>query len=81
MVEILSQDKQRDRVKKFSVYEKYGIREYWIIEPEDRTIEIITLEKNKLVLNQKRQKDEPIQSAILKGFSVSYQGILDRKRS
>ncbi len=29
-----------DRKKKFRLYEKYGVREYWLVEPRDQLIEV-----------------------------------------
>jgi Uma2 family endonuclease len=40
VVEIISRDsRHRDRVTKFGEYERGGVREYWLIDPEHRTAE------------------------------------------
>ncbi len=40
-IEILSPStKERDRVAKRRVYSKYGVREYWIVDPATKTVEI-----------------------------------------
>ncbi len=36
-----------DRVLKFNMYEKAGVTEYWIVEPEGKFINIFTLQENK----------------------------------
>ncbi len=38
IIEILSENKKRDFVKKKRIYEKYGVTEYWIIDPNQHTI-------------------------------------------
>lgn len=38
IIEVLSSDKKRDTVIKKSLYEKAGVKEYFIINPADRTI-------------------------------------------
>lgn len=41
VVEILSPSTQRrDRVVKYGLYQRAGVREYWIVNPEDRTVQV-----------------------------------------
>ncbi len=40
-IEVLSPSTARqDRGKKFGLYERYGVREYWIVDPEAQFIEV-----------------------------------------
>jgi Uma2 family endonuclease len=44
-VEILSYwTKKKDIAEKFALYERSGVREYWIVDPADQTIELYGLE-------------------------------------
>jgi len=48
IVEILSPStSQKDRKLKFELYEEYGVREYWIASPDDRSVTVNVLEKGK----------------------------------
>ncbi|TYQ15637.1 UNVERIFIED_CONTAM: Uma2 family endonuclease [Acetivibrio alkalicellulosi] len=38
---------RRDRVSKFNMYEKAGVKEYWIVETEGKFINVFTLQENK----------------------------------
>ncbi len=50
VIEILSPSNEGyDKKDKKQVYEKYGIKEYWIIEPYEKTVTGFTLIKNKFV--------------------------------
>ncbi|WML55139.1 Uma2 family endonuclease [Neobacillus sp. PS3-12] len=41
VVEVLSPSTSRnDRVKKYNTYQRYGVKEYWIIDPYNETVEI-----------------------------------------
>jgi Uma2 family endonuclease len=45
IVEVLSESTaRRDRIDKFLLYEKHGVREYWIVEPTRLIVEVYTLE-------------------------------------
>ena len=45
VVEVLSPStEQRDRELKRKVYAKYGVVEYWLVDPDSRTIEVMELE-------------------------------------
>ena len=52
VVEILSPSTRRhDRLVKLDLYQRAGVREYWIVNPEDKTVQVLTL-KNGLLLPQ-----------------------------
>jgi Uma2 family endonuclease len=47
IVEVLSPSTEtRDRKAKYELYEKYGVREYWLAHPEARFIEVFLLTGN-----------------------------------
>ncbi len=37
---------RRDKVLKFNKYEKAGVKEYWIVEPEGKFVSVFTLQEN-----------------------------------
>ena len=44
IIEILSPStEERDRDDKFNLYQKHGVREYWLVEPEAKFIEVYVL--------------------------------------
>jgi len=47
VVEILSPGTaHRDLRKKFEIYERHGVREYWLVQPTDRTVMVFRLTEN-----------------------------------
>ena len=45
VIETLSPSSRRhDRVVKLDLYQKAGVREYWVVNPEDRTVQVMVLE-------------------------------------
>lgn len=53
VVEILSPSTARnDRKHKKDVYEAAGVREYWIVEPETKSVEVYLLRDGKLELDE-----------------------------
>ena len=52
VVEVLSPSTARyDRGHKNEIYEKYGVKEYWIVDPANRTVEQYILEESRFVLH------------------------------
>lgn len=72
IVEVLSAGTARaDRGKKFQLYERHGVREYWLADPEGEYFEIFRLEDGRFV----RQgaygiEDGSFESAVLGGKTV-----------
>ena len=42
---------RRDRMEKFAAYEKYGVKEYWLISPNEKRVEVYIRKDDKLILD------------------------------
>ncbi len=71
VAEIISEStKVRDQTTKKALYEKYGVKEYWIVYPDKEKIEQFLLENKKLILNKTFQKTEELFSKVIDGFTL-----------
>ena len=53
VVEILSPSSVRhDRFEKFQIYEKNGVKEYWIVDPTGKLVEVYHLVEGKFILDE-----------------------------
>jgi Uma2 family endonuclease len=51
VIEIISPSSvRRDRIVKFNLYRNAGVREYWIVEPETKTVQACTLKDGQYIL-------------------------------
>lgn len=64
-----------DRRKKFEIYAKAGVREYWIIDPAARTIELFALHGSRYELRGKFGIGETVHSEVLPSFAVKVEDI------
>ncbi|MEX2684959.1 MAG: Uma2 family endonuclease [Candidatus Sigynarchaeota archaeon] len=51
IIEILSSNRDLDLVRKKAIYEKYGVMEYWIVDPEEKKIQVHIMSKNNKQFN------------------------------
>ena len=71
VIEILSSgDKKRDTVKKKAIYEKYGVKEYWIVDPDTETISVFILEEKVFQEKGIYKRNQVLESTLLPGFSL-----------
>ena len=70
LVEILSPSSvKHDTVRKRELYEKNGVREYWIVDVKERAVSQLTLRKKHYVLTELGEADV-IKGAVLSGFEM-----------
>ena len=50
VVEIISGTARRDRVEKLDLYARYGVAEYWIVDPEAQTVDFLLNENGRFVV-------------------------------
>jgi Uma2 family endonuclease len=68
-VEIISDDSvERDRVTKYDEYERSGVREYWILDPETRQADFYVLGPDGRYAPASPDTDGVYRSAALPGF-------------
>ena len=70
VIEILSMSTaKRDRMDKYELYKKFGVREYWIVDPNNGEIDIHYFEKEKVesYFYEKEKEDHFIEVGIFDG--------------
>jgi Uma2 family endonuclease len=71
VVEILSPSTaDRDRELKLTLYARYGVREYWIVDPEDSSVEVMALEEAG-VESARRYTTGRVESPVLPGLEIA----------
>lgn len=70
-IEIVSPGKEnarRDREVKRQVYSKHQVKEYWIVDPQNRSLEIYRLKRRNFVLAETLMDDDEVTSPLLPEF-------------
>ena len=71
IVEILSPSTiENDRIYKKLVYEKFGVKEYWIVDPQEEMIEVWALQDDGFQLFRKAKKDQQFKSRLLEDLEL-----------
>jgi len=72
VVEILSPTtSKRDRGVKLKAYARHGVTEYWIVDPDQRAVEVYRLDRERYLAPRIFREQEQLTSAMLPSFSLS----------
>lgn len=82
VIEVVSKySRKHDTFIKFNLYQKYGIKEYWIIDTEAETIsQYILNEKNMYALQKIYEITEDVKVNVLKSCTISLKELLKRTK-
>lgn len=72
VVEILSPGNSKREMKdKFSVYEESGVKEYWLVSPTEKAVQVFRLNENGQFIGiQPYTEDDSLTTPILPGLSI-----------
>ena len=71
VIEIVSpgtENMRRDRIMKRQVYGKFGVNEYWVVDPQTRTVEVYREQDEKLELAITLADGDELRTAVLPEF-------------
>jgi Uma2 family endonuclease len=72
VVEILSESTAyRDLIQKKKLYERFGVKEYWVVAPDDELVEVYILTENGgYQLSRSYIKEDTLTSRMIKGLQL-----------
>ena len=71
-IEVVSpgaENERRDRTVKRQAYSKFGVREYWVVDGYQQTIEVYRLEQGQLILVTTLTNNEQLTTPLLPAFT------------
>ncbi|KAA0989355.1 Uma2 family endonuclease [Dyadobacter aurulentus] len=76
VVEIISKSSRNmDTVVKKEIYERYGVKEYWIVFPDKTSIEVYTLQSGQYQLLGNFTGDQLVQTPVFPGLDFKAEAI------
>jgi len=76
IVEILSEGTSAmDRSEKFALYERFGVPEYWIVDPETETVQVFQLVDGRYPVALEFRKTDVLESPRFSGLSISLSAV------
>ena len=71
VIEILSESTAyQDMVKKKKLYAQFGVKEYWIIDPGEKTAETYSLKNDTFILMKRFSEKDVLESILLPGLKI-----------
>ena len=78
VIEIVSpgtENERRDRVAKKQLYGKHGVKEYWIVDYENHSIDVYEVRGHSMRLRARSNEEDEITSSVLPGFHCKAKSI------
>ena len=80
-VEVVSEaTAYRDLVTKKRLYAESGVKEYWIVDPGERAVDVLRLHGRKYDLHRRYNEQDTLESPLLEGLSIDLASVFAWKR-
>jgi len=76
IIEILSSNRSHDMITKLNLYERAGVNEYWMIDPETQIISVLELIEGRYTFRAYSGKDE-VPLAAIPGCTVDFKKVFE----
>jgi Uma2 family endonuclease len=81
VIEILSKSTASDdKGDKKDVYEKYGVKEYWLADPAKRAFEVYSLVNDRFKLTTYLEENGVLKSSVMEGFELDIEQVFEDAR-
>jgi Uma2 family endonuclease len=81
IIEIMSPDtREQDRQLKRKLYSRFGVGEYWIVDPDTEMVEVLAWSEMGYATAGRYRKTDPLSSPTLPGFSLPLQKVFTNLR-
>jgi len=64
-----------DLIGKKELYEQFGVKEYWIVDPRKQRVDVYQNVKQQFELDQRIELEGIVTSVVIKGFEINYENI------
>jgi len=79
VVEILSPGNNTKELKnKYEVYEEDGVKEYWIVSPQDETFVLYALADGRYIASRIMVAGDIVKSSVLNGFALNLEQLFGK---
>ena len=80
IIEIVSPgNSNRDVSDKFALYQRHGVREYWIVHPNDQTVNVFILKEGQFILEGMYGYGSTVKVNIWDGFEIDLTDVFDKQ--
>ncbi len=80
VVEVISPGTEKvDKEEKFKEYEKAGVKEYWICDPDKKEVFVYYLEEGKYKLFGHFKGEDKLRSKLLRGFEINLNEVWEER--
>lgn len=76
IIEILSRStRQYDRITKFELYRRAGVREYWIVDPDEKDVQAFVLENGRYFVKGNGTADDKMKVDVLEDCVIDLSAV------